>query len=109
MSHCDEFANENEYDITSQSDGYIKWNNIHVYVSGEIGSTIRDAETGEMLHGFIVGKDDNWLFKVSFKSNGLTAFYQTPAHYTNHMHKKIGLDSECKWNSKWIRHMNKID
>ena len=93
----------------------VKWKNVHVYVSSGIGSIIRDAETGQTFPGYIVGsKDEDLLFKVSITTgsktiNGLnTAFYQSPTHYKNHLHEKIGLDMEQRWNTKRIQRIREL-
>ena len=91
------------------------WKNVHVYVSSGVGSTIRDAETGQTYPGVMVGsKDEDLLFKVSIATgsnaaNGLnTAFYQSPAHFVTHMHAKIGMDTEQRWNTKRIQRVREL-
>lgn len=75
--------------------------NFECYGSGDIGSNIRDAITGDRYKHYLVGSDyENLFFKVSictgeFKGrNRPTLFYNSPEEYENH--KKIYLDTKIK-------------
>jgi hypothetical protein len=130
------FSNDNEYenksslhDIKLQSDkrycvinkrvmvseNFYKNIKIELYGSGDIGTTIRDAETGNYYKGHLVGSAiEDLYFKISHSrsrnfnintnSNNhiepLILFYQSPEHYERHQHVELNNLIKQKWHSK---------
>ena len=104
------------YKNVVQQNGKSKRTKIEMYTSGDIGSNIRDAETGVYYKGIVGSADEDAFFKVGmstgeFKSlNGNNSlFYLSPEHYLSHQHidiSKNNLDSwnkiVQKWNSKQV-------
>lgn len=78
---------------------------IGLYSSGNIGSYIKNAETGESYNYKVGSKDEDLFFKVShstgeFKSGPLTLFYETPEHFERH--QLVTLDNNIiqSWNRR---------
>jgi len=126
------FSNENEFDTKGtlndiklqldkrycvinkrimEKNNFYKNKKIELYGSGDIGSTIRDAETGDYYRGHIVGSSiEDLYFKISYSraskndSNNnlepLILFYHSPEHYERHQHVLLNDDIKQKWNSK---------
>jgi hypothetical protein len=96
------------------SENFYKNIKIELHGSGDIGSTIRDAETGDYYRGHMVGSSiEDLYFKVSHtrtpsfvKNNSntnqepLTLFYQNPEHYERHQHVLLNEVIKQKWHSK---------
>lgn len=133
------FLNDNEYenkkalqDVKSQTDkryhtltkrimvneNFYKNIKIELHGSGDIGCTIRNAETGEYYKGHLVGSSNEDLyFKVShsIKPNlasknyveQLTLFYLSPEHYERHQHVELDNSIKIKWNSKREKYLQK--
>ena len=83
---------------------------IGVYTSGDIGSKIRDAETGEYYNYTVGSKYENLYFSVRLSSgecNGKynlpTLFFLSPQHYEKYLHNNVSEDVVYKWN------LNKVD
>lgn len=82
---------------------------IEMYGSGDIGCTIRNAETGEFFSGHQVGSsDEDIYFKTSFfrspNQESLLLFYHSPEHYERHQFVKVSDDIKRKWYSKKAHH-----
>ena len=80
---------------------------IEMYGSGDVGSTIRDAESGHYYMGNIVGsKSEDAFFKTSYtltqNREPLMLYYLTPEHYERHLY--VTLDTSIK--QKWYNRMN---
>lgn len=99
-----------------QENGKSKRTKIEMYASGDVGSNIRDAETGVYYKEIVGSTDEDAFFKVGmsagdFKSlNGNNSlFYLSPEHYLSHQHIIISEDNVQnwdkivqKWNSKQV-------
>ena len=84
---------------------YFKNMKIEMYGSGDSGSTIRDAETGEYHRGHLVGsKDEDLYFKTSYSlsknQDTLMLYYLSPEHYERHQFINLNNDIKQKWNQK---------
>jgi hypothetical protein len=95
------------YIKVKRDDGKIKRKKIEVYTSGDLGSHIRDAETGEYYKHIVGSKDEHLYFKVGMStgecksSNGSsTLFYLSPEHYANHLHCQVNPKIVENWNTK---------
>jgi hypothetical protein len=90
-----------------RSDGKLKKTKIDVYTSGDIGSSIRDAESG-IYFSFKVGSaDEDLFFKVGLstgecnsKNKSSTLFYLSPNHYMSHMQCELDEETISRWEEK---------
>lgn len=85
--------------------GYLRTLKIEMYGSGDYGSTIRDAETGEYYKGHIVGSaDEDLYFKTSYtlskNQDSLMLYYISPEHYERHQGTIVNNDIKLRWNQK---------
>ena len=84
-----------------------KQKKISVYTSGDIGSRIRNAETGEHYNYKVGSKYENLFFSVRISSgecNGKyilpTLFFTSPKHYESYLHNIVGEETIDNWNYK---------
>ncbi len=89
---------------------------IELHGSGDVGTTIRDAETGKYYKGHLVGSSDEDLyFKISHSvpsinneyRESLTLFYISPEHYERHQYVNLNESVKQRWYTKNQAHMNK--
>jgi hypothetical protein len=85
--------------------GYLKTVKTEMYGSGDYGSTIRDAETGEYYSGHLVGSThEDMYFKTSYtltkNQDSLMLYYISPEHYERHQHVILNDDVKQKWHQK---------
>ncbi len=84
-----------------------KKNKIEIYSSGDIGSNIRDAETG-VYYADKVGSVDEYLFfkvviatgECNSKNGSSTLFYLSPNHYMSHMNCDVDSKTISQWEEK---------
>jgi hypothetical protein len=95
------------YRMIKRDDGKNKRKKIEIYTSGDIGSNIRDAETGEYYKQIVGSRDEDLFYKVGLStgecksSNGSnTLFYLSPEHYATHMHSSVDPEIAENWNMK---------
>ncbi len=84
--------------------GKIKNKRIKVYTSGDVGSNIRDAETGE-YYSNKVGSNDEHLFFTTILATGecknsSTLFYISPQHCMSHLNISIDPEIVANWEVK---------
>ena len=94
------------------SNNYFKNMKIEMYGSGDSGSTIRDAETGDYYRGHLVGSlDEDLFFKTSFtlsqNQDSLMLYYLSPEHYERHQYIVLNEDIKQKWYQKKNLHLKK--
>ena len=83
-----------------------KSHNVEIFVSGDQGSTIRNALSGSYCHGHRVGsKQEDLYFKVSISTGELgresvVLFYDTPEQYERHMYVTVEPESKQAWLEK---------
>ena len=83
-----------------------KSHNVEIFVSGDQGSTIRNAISGSYCHGHRVGsKQEDLYFKVSISTGELgresvVLFYDTPEQYERHMYVTVEPESKQAWLEK---------
>jgi len=83
-----------------------KSHNVEIFVSGDQGSTIRNAISGSYYHGHRVGsKQEDLYFKVSISTGELgresvVLFYDTPEQYERHMYVTVEPESKQAWLEK---------
>jgi hypothetical protein len=90
-----------------RSDGTLKKTKIDVYTSGDIGSSIRDAETGDYFRSKVGSADEDLFFKVGLatgecrsKNKSSTLFYLSPNHYMSHMQCELDEETIARWEAK---------
>ena len=78
------------------------------YGSGQQGTKIRNAVTGQKYPYLVGSLDEDLFFKVSEASgrNGrrstLILFYDSPEQYENHCFTTVDNDIKKKWNEKYL-------
>ena len=83
-----------------------KRHNVEVFVSGDQGSTIRNAISGSYYYGDRVGtKQEDSYFKVSistgeFGRDSVVLFYDSPEQYERHMYTTVDPDDKNRWLEK---------
>lgn len=86
-----------------------KQHNVEVFVSGDQGSTIRNAISGSYYYGDKVGsKQEDSYFKVSISTGELgkeqvILFYDTPEQYERHMYTLVDPESKQMWLEKQMK------
>lgn len=92
-------------------DNFYKNIKIEIYGSGDIGSTIRNAETGEFFRGHTVGSSvEDIYFKTSFfrspNQEPLLLFYNSPEHYEKHQFTNLSNDVKRRWYNKKAQYIS---
>lgn len=84
-----------------------KQKKIGVYTSGDIGTRIRNAETGEYYNYKVGSKYEDLFFSVRISSgecNGKyilpTLFFTSPKHYESYLHNDVSEETIDNWNYK---------
>ena len=84
-----------------------KQKKIGVYTSGDIGTRIRNAETGEYYNYKVGSKYEDLFFSVRISSgecNGKynlpTLFFTSPKHYESYLHNAVSEETVENWNYK---------
>ena len=80
---------------------------IELYSSGDIGSNIRNAETGE-YYDYIVGSaNQDLFFSVKLATGEFTSanksgalFYLSPKHCMSHLHSNVNDRTVANWEAK---------
>lgn len=113
------------YKTVTMSNGLLKKKQYKLYTSGNTGSYIRDAETGEYTNYLVGSKDEDLFFKVNettgkckSKNGSNTLFYLSPQHYVSHLsvHSKSNLvfskifddNTVLSWEEKRCNRMNEM-
>lgn len=80
---------------------------IDIYVSGEVGSLIRNAATGQYYKYKIGSQDEDKLFKIRLatgelktRSGNTLLFYDSPEQCENHLIEEISDEIKEKWRIK---------
>ena len=74
---------------------------IEYYSSGQIGSRIRNALTGQYTKDIVGSKFEDLYFKITLtEGNALTLFYDSPEQYERHHHEKLPTNIKEKWIKK---------
>ena len=104
---------EGYYKLTKQLLTYKKSNRseiknkkyVEMYASGDQGSCIRNAISGEYYRGFRVGLRDEDLFFKVIVATGVTKykrnfFFSSPEEYENFLNKTVSNEMKNKWLKK---------
>lgn len=80
---------------------------VGIYTSGDVGTRIRNAETGEHYKYRVGSKYENLFFSVRLstgecngKSNLITLYFTSPNHYEKYLHNSVSEDVVNNWNIK---------
>jgi len=80
---------------------------IDLYASGEVGSHIRNAATGEYYKYKVGSIDEERLFKIKLstgevktRSGNSVLFFDSPEQYESHLLDEISIEVKEKWRSK---------
>lgn len=94
----------------------LKKTKVEFYVSGDIGSNIRDAETGHYYPNIVGSLDEDLFFKVclatgecKIKNGSNILFYTSPQQYISHFNVEVKDDIINKWISKRNARLKVID
>jgi hypothetical protein len=90
---------------------------VELYGSGQCGSKIRNAVTGQRYPYLVGSADEDLFFKVSNvtgrygRKNTLTLFYDSPQQYENQHFTSINEDVKTMWQEKNLaaRHRLRIN
>jgi len=103
-------ADKGYYSWTRPVPGSRKPHKIEAYSSGDVGSRIRDAVTGDRYRNYLVGsKNEDLFFKVRICTGefggreGPTLFYSSPEEYERHTRSVVNEEMKNKWLSKNTR------
>ena len=93
--------------IFPRADGRIKRTKIEFYTSSDVGTRIRDAESGSYFSDKVGSANEDLYFKVGLatgeckSANGSsTLFYTSPYRYMTHMHCTLSDESIKQWEEK---------
>jgi hypothetical protein len=81
--------------------------NVEVYASGELGTNIRNAISGEYYYGYKVGTIKEDLFYKTSVSTGETGnegvvlFFENPEQYERHFYTQVDSADKERWYSKY--------
>ena len=80
---------------------------IDLYTSGDVGSHIRNAATGEYYKYKVGSSHENKLFKIKLatgevktRSGNSVLFFDSPEQYESHLLDEISVEVKEKWRSK---------
>ena len=89
---------------------------IGIYTSGDIGSRIRNAETGEYYTYTVGSKFENLFFSVRLSTgecNGKykvpTLFFTSPSHYESYLYGTVSEETREVWDYKRTILMNEME
>lgn len=79
--------------------------NIELYVSGSIGTRIRNAVTGIRYNYKVGSADEDLFFSVKISTGELASidgslFYDNPEQYERHFFTKLNPDMKARWYDK---------
>jgi hypothetical protein len=94
----------------------MKKTKVEFYVSGDIGSNIRDGETGHYYSNLVGSLDEDLYFKVCLatgecknKKGSNILFYSSPQQYMSHFNEELNDDIINKWTSKRNERIKVLD
>ena len=104
----------NEYETQERNDGKTYYKNVHVnlYGSGQLGTKIRNAVTGEKYQYTVGSNEQIMLFSTALctgengMKSSLALFYDTPEQYESHMFMRLDINEKAKWYSNNITMKN---
>jgi len=104
------------YRYIETTNGMIKRLKVELYTSGDMGSNIRDAESGEYYKYKVGSLDEELFFKVTMgtgECNSLNGsnilFYTSPHQFMSHQNEDISDEVIEKWQQTRDRRLKFID
>jgi hypothetical protein len=104
------------YRYIETNNGMFKRLKVELYTSGDMGSNIRDAETGEYYKYKVGSLDEQLFFKVTMATgeckslNGSNIlFYTSPYQFMSHQNEDISDEVIEKWQQTRDRRLKFID
>jgi len=95
------------YRKTLRKNGKLKNQKIDIYASGDFGSPIRDASSGNYFSEKVGSLGEHMFFKVGLstgefktKNGSNTLFFLSPEHYEKHLLTTVSQDIKNRWNEK---------
>ena len=95
-----------------RKNGQIKNTKIDIYTSGDLGSQIRDASSGNYYSEKVGTHAEHMFFKVGLstgerksKNGSTTLFFLSPKHYETHLLTELGDDVKNQWLEKKASYM----
>jgi hypothetical protein len=89
------------------ANGKIVRSRIDCYTSGDIGSCIRNAETGNFYKYKVGSKSEDLFFKVALatgelktKNGSNVLFYDSPEQYDKHLDQEVSQTIKQTWHEK---------
>lgn len=93
-----------------------KQKRIGIYTSGEVGTRIRNAETGEYYNYTVGSKQEHLFFSVRLSTgecNGKytvpTLFFTSPSHYESYLYGSVSDETREVWDYKRTMLMNDME
>lgn len=87
--------------------GKIKKTRVDCYTSGDAGTNIRNAETGNYYKYKVGSKEEELFFKISLSTGELKTrnstnllFYDSPEHFEKHLMSDIEQEIKDRWLEK---------
>lgn len=104
------------YNVINRRDSRTKkGQKVEMYTSAGMGSSIRDAETGQYYNEKVGSKDEDLYFKISLstgectsKNNSSAMYFQSPAHYMSCMKCEVSPETIARWEVRREARMNEI-
>jgi len=104
------------YRYVENDRGNVKRIKIELYTSGDMGSNIRDAESGDYYKYKVGSLDEELFFKVALSTgecksaNGSNIlFYTSPNHFMNHLNEEVSEDIVGKWQERHDRRFKIVE
>lgn len=99
-----------------RADGSKKRTKVEVYSSNGIGSSIRDAETGEYYNCKVGSLDEDLFFKVALTTGECTSsnksstlFFLSPKQFMSHMFTELDINYINKYEFKRLARLKEIE
>ena len=96
------------YRYKTNSNGINKRVKVDCYTSGDVGSHIRNAETGEYTKYKVGSKDEDNYFKTKIctgqlktRSGNTTLFYDSPEQFESHLFQELEEHVKENWLEKY--------
>ena len=101
------------YRKVMQNNGNYKTKKIVVYNSGDFGSQIRDAITGNYTKDFVGTANEDIYFTLVLATGEvvnkrIVLFFDSPEQCERHLHQKISEKIKETWNNKRLRRLNVV-
>ncbi len=109
LNNIKSFDSAYGYVYRNKSSGLSKVKNARVdcYTSGDLGTRIRNAETGQYYKYKVGSKDEDLFFKIALATGELKTtngsnvlFYDSPEQYEKHLMTEVDQEIKDRWVEK---------